>query len=66
MSQPDHLALKPHSLSAPCHSKKLTVGESKSIQGELLQNARRRRLYRYEHTFINTTRALKFTNLKLN
>lgn len=49
-SQPDHSVLKPHSLSVPCHSKKLTAGESKSIQGELLQNMHWQYLYKYRHT----------------
>ena len=51
-SQPDHLVLKPHSLSVSCHSKKLTAGESKSIQGELLQKVHWQYLYKYKHTVI--------------
>lgn len=57
-SQPNHLVLKPHSLSVPCHSKKLTVGESKSIQGELLQNVRRQYLCKHRPTVIGAN-ALK-------
>lgn len=52
MSQPDQLVLKPHSLSVPCHSKTLTAGESKSTQGELLQNVHWQYLYKYRHTVI--------------
>jgi len=49
-SRPDHLVLKPHSLPVLCHSKKLTAGESKSIQGELLQSMHRQCLCKYRHT----------------
>lgn len=46
------ITLKPHPLSVPCHSKKSTAGESKSIQGELLQNMCWQDLDKYRHSFI--------------
>lgn len=46
------ITLKPHPLSVPCHSKKSTAGESKSIQGELLQSVCWQDLDKYRHSFV--------------